>query len=64
MFLKNYCYQRKTIMFFERLKKIKNLADKLNIIINIINIIVGFCVATKLDAFKSDVIAEPNVFKS
>jgi hypothetical protein len=48
-------------MFFERLKKIKNLTDKLNIIINII---VGFCIATKLDALESDVTTEPNVFRS
>jgi len=49
-------------MFFERLKKIKNLTDKLNIIINIVNIIIGFCVVTKLNALESDVIAESNIF--
>jgi hypothetical protein len=51
-------------MFFERLKKIKKLTDKLNIIINIINIIVGFCVATKFNALESDVTVESNVFRS
>ena len=43
-------------MFFERLKNIKILIEKLNIMINIINIIVGFGVATRLNALGSDVI--------
>jgi hypothetical protein len=40
------------------------LTDKLNIIINIINIIVGFGVAAKLNALEFDVTARSNAFKS
>ena len=47
-------------MFFERLKKNKKFDRQVKIKINII---VGFCVATKLDALESDVTAEPNVFR-
>jgi hypothetical protein len=55
---------KKNHNFFLRLKHIKFIADKLNIMINIINIIVRFDIATKLNAFESDVAVEPNVFES
>jgi hypothetical protein len=44
-------------MFFERLKNIKFLTDKLNII-------VGFGVAARLNALGSDVPVKPNAFGS
>ena len=44
-------------MFFEGLKKIKILTDKLNII-------VGFGVVAKLNAFGSDIAARSNALKS
>jgi hypothetical protein len=51
-------------MFFERLKNIKILTNKLNIMINIIKIIVGFDVVTRLNALGSDIAVKPNTFRS
>jgi hypothetical protein len=42
----------------------KNLADKLNIIINILNIIVGFGVAARRNVLRFAVAAKHNTFGS
>ena len=63
--INNYLYYKsfkKNHNFFLRLKNIKILAVKLNIMINIINIIVGFDVAAILNALGSDAVARPNAF--
>jgi hypothetical protein len=44
-------------LFFEKLKNIKILTDKLNIMINIINTIIGFDIAVKLNALESAIAA-------
>jgi hypothetical protein len=49
-------------MFFERLKNIIFFAEKLNIMINITNIIVGFGIATRLNTLGSNVTTRPNTF--
>jgi hypothetical protein len=49
---------------FLRLKNIKILTDILNIMINIINIIVGFSIATRLNALKFDIATRLNAFES
>jgi len=50
--------------FLWKIKKIKNLADKLNIIINILNIIVGFGVAARRNVLRFAVVAKHNTFGS
>jgi len=49
-------------MFFERLKNIIFFAEKLNFMINITNIIVGFGVATRLNTLGSNITIRPNTF--
>jgi hypothetical protein len=46
----------------KKLKNIRIWANKLNIIIYIINIIVGSGVTTKFEALGSDVATKPNTF--
>jgi len=50
--------------FLWKIKKIKNLTDKLNIIINILNIIVGFGVAARRNVLGFAVAAKHNTFGS
>jgi hypothetical protein len=48
--------------FFKKIKNIRISAYKLNIIIYIINIIVGSGVTARLEALESDVTTKPNTF--
>jgi hypothetical protein len=49
---------------FLKLKNIKFLTDILNIMINIINIIVGFSIATRLNALEFNIATRLNAFES
>jgi hypothetical protein len=49
---------------FLKLKNIKILTDILNIMINIINIIVGFSIATRLNALEFNIATRLNAFES
>ena len=54
---------KKNHNFFKRLKNIRIQIDKLNIIINNINIIVRYDIAVKLDAIGFGITAKPNTLE-